>query len=159
MTPHEEAFDRILALSAIITDDSTRELARIGLTVSRTHVLWVLHGRGPSTQAELAGALAVTPRAVTGLIDALVDGGFVVRSAHPTDRRAIIVALTESGSETMATMARQHAELAGALFDGFSDAEFAAFDSGLRAVLARFAALVDDHAAAEAGLSGSAVTR
>ncbi len=40
------------------------------------------------TQRALADALQVTPRNVTGLVDALADSGFVERAPHPTDRRA-----------------------------------------------------------------------
>ena len=40
-----------------------------------------MHHNGPTTQRELADALKVTPRNVTGL----VAGGFVTRERHPTD--------------------------------------------------------------------------
>ncbi|CAH0149144.1 hypothetical protein SRABI121_01208 [Microbacterium sp. Bi121] len=35
----------------------------------------------------------------------------VRRTPHPTDRRAVLVELTDSARETMATMQREHVEL------------------------------------------------
>ena len=46
----------------------------LGLTPSRTHLLWELGQHGPVTQRVLAEAFKLTPRAVTGLVDALVAG-------------------------------------------------------------------------------------
>jgi DNA-binding MarR family transcriptional regulator len=80
--------DRILELAVLLGDDMDRDLARRGLTGSRAHLVWELHRHGPSTQRTLAEALGVTPRAITGLVDALTDGGFVTREPHPSDRRA-----------------------------------------------------------------------
>lgn len=118
-----------------LTEDMTRGLARDGLTLSRTHLLWVLHQAGPSTQQSLAAALKVSSRNVTGLVDGLVETGFVTREPHPTDRRATLVTLTDHGVSVMARMQREHIEFANALFDGLP--EFSVFAAGLDAVLDR----------------------
>ncbi|MEN3610618.1 MarR family transcriptional regulator [Plantactinospora sp. ZYX-F-223] len=52
-------------------------------------------GGGVQDCGELSQALKCTPRNVTGLVDALEAAGFVARSAHPTDRRATVVSLTQ----------------------------------------------------------------
>ena len=44
---------------------------------------------------------------MTSLVDALESTGYVERRPHPSDRRAVLVALTAAGQETMATMARE----------------------------------------------------
>jgi DNA-binding MarR family transcriptional regulator len=64
---------------------------------SRAYIIWLLRHWGPVTQRTLADALGVTPRNVTGLVDALQASGYVVRAVHPTDRRAILVTLTAVG--------------------------------------------------------------
>ncbi|WP_371131993.1 MarR family transcriptional regulator [Streptomyces sp. cf386] len=51
------------------------------------------------TQRALAASRAVTPRNITGLLDALQEEGLVARDAHPTDRRATLVSLTRKGRE------------------------------------------------------------
>lgn len=59
---HGAALGQVLELAVLMNDDMTRSLARDGLTVSRAHLLWELHHRGPSTQRFLAEVLGVIPR-------------------------------------------------------------------------------------------------
>lgn len=117
--------------------DATRTLARLGLTLPRTHVVLLLGHRGPMTQRALADALEVTPRNVTGLVDGLVATGFVTREPHPGDRRATLVSLTGHGRSVLAEMARDHDEAARALLEGMSEHRFDAFAGGLEHVLNR----------------------
>jgi DNA-binding MarR family transcriptional regulator len=129
--------DRILELVAVLDTDSRRELARDGLTSARAHVLWELWHRGPLPQRALAETLRVSPRNVTGLVDGLVDGGFVTREPHPGDRRATLVSFTERGAATAARLERDHAEMARILFADLPEDRFRAFSDGLDHVLAR----------------------
>jgi DNA-binding MarR family transcriptional regulator len=132
-----EALDRLLELTVLLNDDMTRALAREGLTVARTHLLWVLHQQGPCTQRALADALKVTPRNVTGLVDGLVDDGHVSREPHPTDRRATLVTLTPAGLSLMDGMARGREELAARLFGGLPARRLRGFLDGIDDVTAR----------------------
>ena len=133
---HEAAFDRVIELALVLNEDMNHGLGALGLTRSRTEVLWVLHHRGPSTQRTLADAMGVSARNVTGLVDALVATGFVTREPHPTDRRAALVTLTEHGERTTAVLARDYAELARALFADMPAERFECFVAGLERVLA-----------------------
>ena len=63
----------------------------------RMRLLHALESEGPRTMSELANALAVTPRRVTALVDALEADGLVERRPHPTDGRSTVVSLTRSG--------------------------------------------------------------
>lgn len=130
--------DRLLEVVFLLNADATESLAREGLSIPRAALLWQLHHQGPLTQRALADALKVTPRNVTGLVDGLVETGFVTREPHPSDRRAIHVSLTEHGGRVMATMDRQHDELAKLLFGDLP--EFAAFSGGLEHVLGKLRA-------------------
>jgi DNA-binding MarR family transcriptional regulator len=136
------ALDRVLELALLVNVDMSRGLAARGLTESRTRVLWELLQRGPSTQRELADALQVSPRNVTGLVDALVATGFVSREPHPSDRRATLVRFTERGAETADALQRDQQEYARVLFDGMPQARLADFVRGLDAVLDRMRELV-----------------
>jgi DNA-binding MarR family transcriptional regulator len=133
---HGAALDQVLELAILINDDMTRSLARDGLTPTRAHLLWELHRRGPSTQRALAEALDVSPRNITGLVDALVATGFVTREPHPTDRRATLVSFTEHGARTAKALDVGREQLAELLFAGMSDENFDGFVAGLDAVLA-----------------------
>ena len=126
----------------LITADMSRDLAARGLTQSRTRLLWELSHRGPSTQRELAGALRVSPRNVTGLVDALVDTGFVVRTPHPTDRRATLVDFTPKGSAAVRVLEREQKDFARLLFQDMPEQQFSGLVEGLGAVLERLRGLV-----------------
>lgn len=114
-----------------------RALTAHGLTVARTHLLWLLHHGGPTTQRALAVALGVTPRNVTGLVDGLVASAHVTREPHPGDRRATLVTMTPQAARLMARMAREHQALGASLFADFTSAELDAFVTGLGRVADR----------------------
>jgi DNA-binding MarR family transcriptional regulator len=137
-----EALDRVLQLAVLLNEDMARDLERRGLPGSRAHLVWELHKRGPSTQRALAQALRVTPRAITGLVDALVESGFVTRELHPTDRRATLVTFTKRGASAARSLERDHIDLARKLFEDLAEPTFRNFTRGLDEVLARLRELL-----------------
>jgi len=145
-----EVFDRLLEITVLLQKDLARSFETNGLTLSRTHLLWELHRLSPSTQQRLATALQVSPRNVTGLVDALVATGFVIRAPHPHDRRATLVTLTELGSATMTEMASQRVQLSQHLVAGLGDEGVTHLVLGLDTVAERRRVLVDEAGRAEA---------
>lgn len=69
------------------------------VTIPRHAVLRILQFAGdhPKTLNDVRHELGVTSGTVTVLVDGLEQEGLVVRVPHPTDRRAIILELTEHG--------------------------------------------------------------
>lgn len=130
------ALDRVLLLTVLLGADMERDLAARGLTTARTHLIWEVHRRGPCTQRTLAAALDVSPRNVTGLVDALVATGFVTRQPHPSDRRATLVTLTDQGTRVAVDLVQGREQLAELLFAGMPGDTFAGFVEGLDVVLA-----------------------
>ena len=53
---------------------------------------------GPLGMTELSGVLRLAKSSLTGLVNRTEANGFVVRSADPTDTRAVVVSLTASGA-------------------------------------------------------------
>jgi DNA-binding MarR family transcriptional regulator len=141
--------DTLLAISRVLEADQERELDRRGLTVPRTHLMWILFHGGPATQIHLAEALEVTPRYVTTLVDALDVTGLARREPHPTDRRAVLVHLTERGRSIMETMDAEHTELGSALIEGLDDATVQAAVRALDHVRGRLEHLVAEHERAQ----------
>ena len=121
----------------LLNADMTDRLARDGLTVSRAGVLWHLRRHGPVTQRALADALGVSARTVTGLVDGLVETGFVTRRAHPTDRRAILVTFTPRGTRVVRALEREQTVFTRDLFAGLPGSTFDAFVDGLDHVIDR----------------------
>ncbi|WP_430646687.1 MarR family winged helix-turn-helix transcriptional regulator [Agromyces sp. GXS1127] len=140
--------DRLLEISDLFQRDLAREFAGSSLTPARTRVLWDLVHSGPSTQHALATRLEVSPRNITGLVDALEASGYVRREPHPDDRRAVLVSLTSSAAELMHEMQRDHAELSDTLLGAVEPADRDAFLRGVGAVADRLRDLVET---AEAG--------
>ena len=143
MTAPEQIFDRLLEIALLIQEDLAASFVGSGLTTARTHLLWVLHHSGPSTQQALAAALSVSARNVTGLVDALEAGGFVERRPHPNDRRATLVTLTERGAKTMAGMAQDRQAIAAGLVEGFGEARLGRLSADLDAIADRLHQMVD----------------
>lgn len=143
--PHaRDAFDRVIQLSMLITSDMARFERETGLTPARTHLLWALGAGGPATQQQLAAALDVTPRNVTGLVDGLVASGHVTREPHPTDRRATLVTPTAHGEEAIKELQTSSDDLADQLFGNVDPLRLAGFTAVLDDTIARFAQLMEE---------------
>jgi len=65
------------------------------LTLTQISALSALDRHGPITPGELAAHERVQPPSMTRVVAALEDKGLVSRVAHPTDRRQVLVAVTE----------------------------------------------------------------
>jgi DNA-binding MarR family transcriptional regulator len=130
------ALERLWGVAILLSDQMQGGLAERGLTLARAAVIWQLQRDGPSTQHSLSRALRVTPRNITGLVDALEVDGIVARAAHPSDRRATLVSLTEKGAALARTLRREQDQFAQKLFDGVRTRELASFVKVLDRVLA-----------------------
>lgn len=142
MPSNDAAYSRLMELFLLLNQDMERGQAKHGLTTSRAHLVWELHHRGPVTQRVLSEALKVSSRNITGLVDGLVETGFVTREPHPTDRRATLVTLTEAGRAATSAMHADQRDFAQALFADLSEDELADFVGGLDKVLARLRVIV-----------------
>lgn len=78
------------------------ELAEHGLEPSEYATLHFLGGCGPAHRAsptEIAAWLQMSPSGITGRLDGLEKRGFIRRVPSPSDRRKVIVELTEPGRQ------------------------------------------------------------
>lgn len=148
---------KLLAISDLLQRDMARAFAGTPLTDARVAVLWIVQTLGPSTQQAIADALRMSARNVSGMVDVLESHGYVIRSPHPTDRRAVIVTLTPPAAEQMDVMQREHAELTETLLAAVASEDRPAFQRGLDAIAGRLEELVNEDAAArEAAREGGA---
>jgi DNA-binding MarR family transcriptional regulator len=67
------------------------------LSIGQMAVLGALNARGELTVGELAVKERVQPPSMTRTVNCLVEGGYVERRASETDRRHVIVAITDAG--------------------------------------------------------------
>jgi DNA-binding MarR family transcriptional regulator len=83
------------------------------LSMGAMAVLGCLFRNGDLTVGELASHERVQPPSMTRTVNALEVGGYVVRRAHETDGRQVVVELSEQGRTTLlADRARRDAWLA-----------------------------------------------
>lgn len=68
-----------------------------GYSLAQVHTIEVLGSHGEMRMKELAEKLGITTGTLTVQVDKLVSANLIERIPHPGDRRAIVVALTESG--------------------------------------------------------------
>lgn len=68
-----------------------------GLTFPRLRVLEALHCQGPAKMKTLADSLGLSARNLTSVADSLEGDGLLRRVAHPSDRRATLLELTDEG--------------------------------------------------------------
>lgn len=123
------ALAKLFELAVVTFEFMERGLAERGLSRPRATVLWLLHERGPLRQRDLAEAIGVSARNVTGLVDGLERDGFAVRERHPDDRRAALVSLTGKGAATVAGLRGEYDEGAARLFADLGAGELAGFVS------------------------------
>lgn len=81
-TSQDSAFDALAA-------------ERLGISPTDLRCLDIVQGRGGLTAGELASASGLTTGAVTGVIDRLERAGFARRVHHESDRRKVIVEVTD----------------------------------------------------------------
>ena len=93
-----------------------------GGSIGRFKVLGILSGKGPVRSGELAALCASSPSAMSEIIEGLSAEGFVRRVDDPTDRRAVVVTLTEDGQTELDRVGElMTAELARRLVDLTAD--------------------------------------
>ena len=75
-----------------------------GLSITEMVVLWKAHHAGARRVTVLAEELGVPPSTLTGMLDRLVDGGWLERDRDPDDRRAVVMKGTEKLGELVRTL-------------------------------------------------------
>jgi DNA-binding MarR family transcriptional regulator len=96
------AVTSIMRAQQILLARLNEVLEQFGLTFARYEALMLLHysRAGALPLGKIGGRLQVHPTSVTNLIDGLERAGYVIRSPHPTDRRATLASITEQGRKT-----------------------------------------------------------
>jgi DNA-binding MarR family transcriptional regulator len=102
-------------------------LVEKGLSPQRLRILSSIHERGPRIMRELKKELGVTATNVTALVDSLEKDGLVVRTRHPTDRRATVIELSDKVMTELSPRCSEYKEQVAELFSDLSESECKAF--------------------------------
>ncbi|MDB5685069.1 MAG: MarR family transcriptional regulator [Sphingomonas bacterium] len=79
------------------------------LTAPQYSILILVNANPDCTPGDLVQPLGISQNNLVGIIGDLIDRGYVRKAAHSQDRRARILALTESGSAVLAEAHAAHA--------------------------------------------------
>jgi DNA-binding MarR family transcriptional regulator len=90
------------------------------LSMTAATTLARLERTGPQRLTDLAAREGVTQPAMTQLITRLEEAGLARREASPDDGRVVLVAITETGRETLASRRTVRGERLGAVLAGLS---------------------------------------
>ncbi len=118
-------------------------LADHDLSFTAFTVLWVLWVWGEQEARHLAVEAGISKGTLTGVMTTLERRGYIQRSAHPTDKRLVLVSATDSGDEVMSVLYPkvngEEAQIAG----GLAVEEKWALATSLRTVLRTLETLAD----------------
>jgi DNA-binding MarR family transcriptional regulator len=80
--------------------------SRIDLTVQQLKTLAALWGQPAARMRDLSAMLGVNLSTATGIVDRLVERGYLERRSHPEDRRSVLVQLSDEGREEIGRIMR-----------------------------------------------------
>jgi DNA-binding MarR family transcriptional regulator len=86
---------------------AAREPSPGGLSLAQYHLLEPLAG-GPRTNRELAELAGISAPTACRIVDGLLERGWVSRVADPTDRRAVVISLTDQGRAALTKKQREY---------------------------------------------------
>ena len=99
----------LVVLSARLVREVRRNSA--DLPAASTRLMSLLDELGPSTVGALAQADRCSQPSMTGLVNGLVDKGWLQREPHPDDARSSLVSMTDEGRQKLTAVRRRNATL------------------------------------------------
>ena len=111
-----------------------RATARRGLSLTTASTLATLDRDGPQRLSDLATREGVTQPSMTALVSRLERDGLATRGDDPTDRRAVVVTLTDAGRAVLADRRRRRAAQLAALLDELDPDDRAAIEAAAGAL-------------------------
>ena len=89
---------------------SESQARQIGLTAQQHQALLAIRGHGENAPAigDLANSLVIQHNSAVGLVNRLVEAGYVVRHEDPADRRRATLALTKGGETILEKLTAAH---------------------------------------------------
>jgi DNA-binding MarR family transcriptional regulator len=145
-----QATRNVVRLADVITDAVNARLREHDLHLAAAQALAVLEGaREPLTPNEINAHLHLTSGSVTSLLDRLEKRALVARHPHPTDRRKVLVSITEAGRALVDTHLPETVAIQTALFRVLTAEQLTELNHLIETVLLA-ANDLDPHAVADA---------
>ena len=98
------------------------------------HRILTLLARSPRTLGEVARIQGVTPATITTTITTMENRGWVGRESDPSDRRRVVVTITEEGRAAFASTQKVVEQAIARLLEPLSDTELLTVGKGFDSV-------------------------
>lgn len=118
----KELDDRFRQVRRLINLEWNRDNIH-GLGITHGRILMMLAEDGPQKASALAEALQITSGAVTGLADRLVELGLISRERGESDRRVVLLEITDEGRKLVSNLEQIKHSIMKRLFSGMSEQE------------------------------------
>jgi DNA-binding MarR family transcriptional regulator len=128
-------------LDDVVTALRRLTLTRTGLSLTALGTLASLRRQGPTRLTDLAAGEGVAQPSMTTLVARLAAQGLVARQGDPTDRRAVLISLTDEGGQLLDRRRADRAERLLGPLTGLSDDDARVISDALPA-LARLAGVL-----------------
>jgi len=132
---------RFESLRVVLSGMHAKTLLEVHVTMSQAQLMFLVYTRPDISMSTIAATLGVGSSAVSGLVDRLVEHGYLERMEDPSDRRQQLVSLTAAGRDVVDHMRELDESLMRRLLSGLSDKELTTVGNAID-VLVRQAALV-----------------
>lgn len=98
-------------------------------------ILYVLWGRDAITISQLSAQTSLANTTLTSMLDRMEAGGLIRREPSGTDRRAMLIYLTDKARSLQTDYERVSQQMNECYYRGFTEAEVYQFEDYLRRVL------------------------
>lgn len=131
--------ERVRLLCLAWHSQVTQIAATCDLSRSQLVAFTVVATHGPVTMGQIGDRTDLPTSSLTALVDRLGELDLVRRETHPTDRRAILVRLTDAGAELASRIAAATRTSGAAIATGIETATIERFTADLDQMLEGFA--------------------
>lgn len=105
-----DAFIKLMRATESLNNRLNRHLADADLTVSQFGTLEAIYHLGPLNQRSIGEKILKSGGNITMVVDNLEKSGYVKRKKDPSDRRAVLIHLTNEGNKFIKKFFPRHLE-------------------------------------------------
>ncbi len=117
------AFIKLMRASESINNRLNRHLSEADLTLSQFGTLEALYHLGPLNQRAIGEKILKSGGNITMVVDNLEKTGYVKREKDPSDRRAVLIHLTDEGRKFIGSFFPKHLKKIKQEFDILTEEE------------------------------------
>ncbi len=114
--------------------EETSSLLDYNMTLQQLRVFAFVFSRGSAPISKVAEALGIKPNVASGIVQRLVDRGWIERSEDPNDRRVRMLALTDQGQALVDELSRIFLAKTRSLLDRLTEPQLQALRDVFRAM-------------------------